>query len=159
MPKIPGVELAISSNEAFHLKKFPRRIMIVGGGYIGLEFAGVFAGLGAHVTLVHRGDEILRGFDDDVRHHVRVEMEQRGIHMVLRHTVASDRKERSRPCARACRTASRTRWTRSCSRPAGGRIQPIWASKRWASRSTREARLPSMKTPERPSRRFSQSAT
>jgi glutathione reductase (NADPH) len=100
MPKIPGVELAISSNEAFHLKKFPRRIMIVGGGYIGLEFAGIFSGLGAHVTLVHRGDEILRGFDDDVRHHVRVEMEQRGIHMVLRHTVASIEKKGRALCAR-----------------------------------------------------------
>jgi glutathione reductase (NADPH) len=63
--------------------------MIVGAGYIGLEFAGIFAGLGAHVTLVHRGDEVLRGFDDDVRHHVRVEMEGRGIRIVLKHEVAS----------------------------------------------------------------------
>ena len=100
MPEIPGVDLAISSNEAFHLKKFPRRIMIVGGGYIGLEFAGLFAGLGAQVFLVHRGDELLRGFDDDVRHHVRVEMEQRGIHIVLRHTVASVEKKGRALCAR-----------------------------------------------------------
>jgi glutathione reductase (NADPH) len=100
MPEIPGAELAISSNEAFHLKKFPRQIMIVGGGYIGLEFAGIFSGLGARVTLVHRGDEILRGFDDDVRHHVRVEMEERGIHTVLRHTVASIEKKGRALCAR-----------------------------------------------------------
>jgi len=100
MPEIPGVELAISSNEAFHLRKFPRRIMIVGGGYIGLEFAGLFAGLGAQVYLVHRGDELLRGFDDDVRHHVRVEMEQHGIHMILRHTVASVEKKGRALCAR-----------------------------------------------------------
>ena len=101
MPEIPGNELAISSNEAFHLKKFPRRIVIVGGGYIGLEFAGLFAGLGARVTLIHRGDEILRGFDDDVRHHVRVEMEQNGIHVVLKHEVAAiEKKGRSTLCAR-----------------------------------------------------------
>ena len=100
MPEIPGVDLAISSNEAFHLRKFPRRIMIVGGGYIGLEFAGLFAGLGAQVLLVHRGDELLRGFDDDVRHHVRVEMEQHGIHMILRHTVASVEKKGRALCAR-----------------------------------------------------------
>lgn len=100
MPEIPGAELAISSNEAFHLKKFPRRIVIVGGGYIGLEFAGIFSGLGAHVTLVYRGDEVLRGFDDDVRHHVRVEMEERGIHVVLRHTVASIEKKGRALCAR-----------------------------------------------------------
>jgi glutathione reductase (NADPH) len=100
MPEIPGGELAISSNEAFHLKKFPRRIMIVGGGYIGLEFAGLFAGLGAQVLLVHRGDELLRGFDEDVRHHVRVEMEQHGIHVILRHTVAAIEKKGRALCAR-----------------------------------------------------------
>jgi glutathione reductase (NADPH) len=99
MPQIPGVDLAISSNEAFHLKKFPRRIIIVGGGYIGLEFAGIFSGLGSQVTLVHRGDEILRGFDDDVRHHVRVEMEERGIRVVLRHQVASIEKKGRALCA------------------------------------------------------------
>ena len=93
MPEIPGIELAISSNEAFFLEKFPRRIMIQGGGYVGLEFACVFAGLGAQVTLVHRGDELLRGFDDDVRHHVRVEMEARGIQILLNHTVAAIEKK------------------------------------------------------------------
>jgi glutathione reductase (NADPH) len=99
MPQIPGANLAISSNEAFHIKKFPRRISIVGGGYIGLEFAGIFSGLGAQVTLVHRGDEVLRGFDDDVRHHVRVEMEERGIQFVLRHQVASIEKKGRALCA------------------------------------------------------------
>jgi glutathione reductase (NADPH) len=100
MPAIPGAELAISSNEALDLKKFPRRIVIVGGGYIGLEFAGIFAGLGARVILVHRGDELLRGFDDDVRHHVRVEMEERGIEIVLRHEVAAIERKGRRFCAR-----------------------------------------------------------
>ncbi|HXX49843.1 MAG TPA: glutathione-disulfide reductase [Xanthobacteraceae bacterium] len=79
---IPGIEHVISSNEAFHLTEFPRRILIQGGGYIAVEFAGIFAGLGAHVTLVYRGENILRGFDDDVRAHLRVEMEARGIRVL-----------------------------------------------------------------------------
>jgi glutathione reductase (NADPH) len=76
---IPGIEHVISSNEAFHLSGFPRRVLIQGGGYIAVEFAGIFAGLGSHVTLIYRGENILRGFDDDVRQHLRVEMEARGI--------------------------------------------------------------------------------
>ena len=79
---IPGLEHVISSNEAFHLQEFPRRILIQGGGYIAVEFAGIFAGLGSHVTLVYRGENILRGFDDDVRAHLRVEMEARGIRVL-----------------------------------------------------------------------------
>ncbi|MDQ8728639.1 glutathione-disulfide reductase [Bradyrhizobium sp. LHD-71] len=77
--EIPGIEHVISSNEVFHLEKQPKRILIQGGGYIALEFACIFAGLGTDVTLVYRGDNILRGFDDDVRAHVRKEMEQAGI--------------------------------------------------------------------------------
>jgi len=69
----------ISSNEAFHLKKLPKRIVIQGGGYIALEFAGIFAGYGSDVTVIYRGDNILRGFDEDVRKHVRAEMEKQGI--------------------------------------------------------------------------------
>jgi len=76
---IPGIEHVISSNEVFHLKTFPKRIVIQGGGYIALEFACIFAGLGADVTVVYRGDNILRGFDEDVRAHVRKEMEKSGI--------------------------------------------------------------------------------
>jgi glutathione reductase (NADPH) len=76
---ISGIEHVISSNEAFHLPDFPRRVVVQGGGYIAVEFAGIFAGLGSHVTLVYRGENILRGFDDDVRHRLRVEMEARGI--------------------------------------------------------------------------------
>ncbi|TAK49814.1 MAG: glutathione-disulfide reductase [Xanthobacteraceae bacterium] len=78
-PAIPGIEHVISSNEAFHLPELPRRIVIQGGGYIAVEFAGIFAGLGSEVTLVYRGDNILRGFDDDVRAHLRREMEMHGI--------------------------------------------------------------------------------
>ena len=64
---IPGGELCITSNEAFHLEKLPKRILIAGGGYIALEFAHIFHGLGSHVSLVYRGDKPLRGFDDDMR--------------------------------------------------------------------------------------------
>ncbi len=92
-PDIPGAAEAITSNEAFHLRKFPRRIVIQGGGYVAVEFACLFAGLGAHVILVHRGDEILRGFDDDVRRHLRVEMEARGLQVILGHTIAAIEKK------------------------------------------------------------------
>ena len=87
-PSIPGLEHAISSNEAFHLPELPRRIVIQGGGYIAVEFACIFAGLGSEVTLVYRGENILRGFDDDVREHLRNEMRSRGITVTCGHTVA-----------------------------------------------------------------------
>jgi glutathione reductase (NADPH) len=87
-PKIPGLEHVISSNEAFHLTELPPRIVIQGGGYIAVEFAGIFAGLGSQVTLVYRGENILRGFDDDVREHLRNEMRKRGITVTCGHTVA-----------------------------------------------------------------------
>ncbi len=86
-PKIPGVEHAISSNEAFHLTELPKRIVVQGGGYIAVEFACIFAGLGSKVTLVYRGENILRGFDDDIREHLRSEMQTRGIAVTCGHTV------------------------------------------------------------------------
>jgi glutathione reductase (NADPH) len=86
-PKIPGLEHAISSNEAFQLKDLPKRIVIQGGGYIAVEFACIFAGLGSQVTLVYRGENILRGFDDDIREHLRKEMRGRGITVICGHTV------------------------------------------------------------------------
>src|SRR6202051_414908 len=78
-PAIPGIEHVISSNEVFHLPRLPKRIVIQGGGYIALEFACIFAGFGSDVTVIYRGDNILRGFDEDVRAHVRSEMEKDGI--------------------------------------------------------------------------------
>jgi glutathione reductase (NADPH) len=87
--RIPGLEHVISSNEVFHLPGLPRRILIQGGGYIAVEFAGVFAGLGAQVTLVYRGENILRGFDDDVRAHLRAEYERIGIEVITSRTVAA----------------------------------------------------------------------
>ncbi len=88
-PKIPGLEYVISSNEAFHLEDLPGRIVIQGGGYIAVEFACIFAGLGSDVTLVYRGENILRGFDDDVREHLRNEMRNRGITVTCGHTVSA----------------------------------------------------------------------
>jgi glutathione reductase (NADPH) len=94
-PVIPGIEHVISSNEAFHLKELPKRVVIQGGGYIALEFAGIFAGFGSDVTVIYRGDNILRGFDEDVRTHVRAEMEKRGITILTGCTVNKvDRVER-----------------------------------------------------------------
>jgi glutathione reductase (NADPH) len=84
---IEGIEHVISSNEAFHLPELPRRIVIQGGGYIALEFACIFAGFGSDVTVIYRGDNILRGFDDDVRAHVRSEMEKEGITILTACTV------------------------------------------------------------------------
>lgn len=76
---LPGHELAITSNEAFHLEKLPRRICIVGGGYIAVEFAGIFHGLGVETVLIYRGEKILRGFDEDLRDHLTAEMQKKGI--------------------------------------------------------------------------------
>jgi glutathione reductase (NADPH) len=79
VPKIPGAEYAITSNEAFYLPALPSRVIIVGGGYIGVEFAGIFHGLGAEVTQLYRGPLFLRGFDDDCRWALAGEMKRRGI--------------------------------------------------------------------------------
>src|SRR5215469_104341 len=87
--QIPGLEHAISSNEAFHLPRLPQRVVIQGGGYIAVEFAGIFAGLGSHVTLVYRGENILRGFDDDVRQHLRAAIEKGGIKVITGCKVAA----------------------------------------------------------------------
>lgn len=84
---IPGVELTITSDEAFHLPSLPDRVVVVGGGYIATEFAGIFRGLGARVTLVHRGELLLRGFDGDVRRVLTEQMASRGIDMRLQRTV------------------------------------------------------------------------
>lgn len=76
---VPGHEMAITSNEVFHLERLPRRMVIVGGGYIAVEFAGIFAGLGVETILVLRGEQILRGFDEDIRSHLAAEMKKKGI--------------------------------------------------------------------------------
>jgi glutathione reductase (NADPH) len=83
MPKeIEGVDLAISSNEIFHLEELPKHIVIFGGGYIAVEFAAIMNGLGVNTCLVYRGETVLRGFDDDVRTHVHDELKRKGVKVV-----------------------------------------------------------------------------
>ncbi len=79
MPNFPGRELAIVSDDVFDLAPFPKRMLVVGGGYIACEFASIFNGLGAKVTQLYRGEQILRGFDDEVRHFVADEMRKNGV--------------------------------------------------------------------------------
>ena len=89
MPDIPGKEFAISSNEVFSLAQFPQRILIIGGGYIATEFAGIFAGLGASVLQSYRGPLFLKGFDEDVRRFLAEEMRKKGIDLRFDHHVSA----------------------------------------------------------------------
>ena len=82
-PEVPGSGFAITSDEAFQLPELPARVLIVGGGFIAMEFAGIFHGLGAEVTLAYRGEQILRGFDDDVRRHLYDELVRKGVDVRL----------------------------------------------------------------------------
>ncbi len=93
---IEGREHAITSNEAFHLQALPKTVMVVGGGYIAIEFAGIFNGLGAKTQLVHHGDEILRGFDREIRERMRHEMQKRCIDVHLKSSVVSIKLEDGR---------------------------------------------------------------
>lgn len=79
VPDIPGKELAITSNEVFHLKQLPKRVLVVGGGYIAVEFASIFHGMGAQTSLLYRRDLFLRGFDGAVRRHLKEELEKKGL--------------------------------------------------------------------------------
>ena len=88
LPAIPGIEHALTSNEVFDLPHLPKRVLIVGGGYIAVEFAGILNGLGAQVTLCYRGQHILRGFDDEVALHLQAEMVKKGITVLLNQDVA-----------------------------------------------------------------------
>lgn len=83
VPEFPGREHVISSNEVFDLERFPERVFVVGGGYIAVEFAGIFAGLGAQTDLVYRGDMILRGFDQEVREFTANEIAKKGVNLNL----------------------------------------------------------------------------
>lgn len=84
VPSFPGAEHVITSNEAFFLDRLPERIVILGGGYIAVEFAGIFNGLGSRVTQLYRGPLFLRGFDDDIRHTLAEEMIRAGIDLRFR---------------------------------------------------------------------------
>lgn len=93
VPEFPGSDLAISSNEAFHLESLPEKIIVVGGGYIAVEFAGIFHGLGIETTLLYRGPQILRGFDDDLRNGLALEMSKKGIDVRTESDIASLEKD------------------------------------------------------------------
>jgi glutathione reductase (NADPH) len=80
--EVPGTEFGITSEEAFHLTELPKRMVVVGGGYIAIEFACIFHGLGVDVTLVYRGANLLRGFDEDVRSHLADELRLRGLRVM-----------------------------------------------------------------------------
>jgi len=82
---IPGLKHVITSNEAFDLKRLPERIIVAGGGYIAIEFAGIFSRLGSQTTLVYRGDKVLRGFDEDLRDRLTEAYTKRGIRIVTGH--------------------------------------------------------------------------
>jgi glutathione reductase (NADPH) len=99
VPKIPGAEHAITSNEAFYLPELPRKAIIVGGGYIGVEFAGILHGLGVEVTQIYRGPLFLRGFDDDCRTILAEEMRKRGVD--LRFSTVIERIEKTGGSLRA----------------------------------------------------------
>ena len=83
LPKIPGIEHCITSNEALELRDLPRRVLVVGGGYVAAEFTGIFHGVGSKVILAYRGEQILRGFDLDVRQHLHQELLRKGIDVRL----------------------------------------------------------------------------
>lgn len=83
IPDIPGKEYVVSSNEMFALQELPKRILVVGGGYIAVEFAGIMHGLGVDTTLCYRGDKLLRGFDEDIRTFVAQEMAKKGIDILF----------------------------------------------------------------------------
>ena len=89
LPEIPGIEHAISSNEVFHLEAKPNSALVVGGGYIAVEFAGIFNGLGIDTSLAYRGPQILRGFDETVRNHLANEIQKKGINLKLETNVTA----------------------------------------------------------------------
>jgi len=91
---LPGLELGITSNEAFLLDKLPGRVLIVGGGYVALEFANIFHGLGSKVRILHRSDKLLRGFDDDLRTHMHIELERGGTQLTMKTTLTKLEKDR-----------------------------------------------------------------
>ncbi|MDD1633845.1 MAG: FAD-dependent oxidoreductase, partial [Methylococcaceae bacterium] len=83
VPDIPGKQHIVTSNDMFFLEQLPKRIIIVGGGYIAVEFAGILHGLGVNTTICHRGHKLLRGFDEDIRDFLAHEMTRKGINILL----------------------------------------------------------------------------
>lgn len=93
LPEIPGIEHAITSDEAFYLPELPRRVVVVGGGYIACEFAGIFNGLGSEVIQLYRGDKVLRGFDHDVQRVLTAEMIAKGVQFAFGRNINAIRKD------------------------------------------------------------------
>ncbi len=89
MPSVPGIEHAISSNEVFYLEQQPKSAIVVGGGYIAVEFAGIFNGIGTDTHLVYRSEKVLRGFDEDIRDHLSQEIQKKGINLLVNTDIAS----------------------------------------------------------------------
>ena len=97
MPEIPGIELALTSNDIFDVERFPERLLIVGGGYIATEFASIFSGLGANVVQSYRGELFLRGFDLDIRQFLGEEMRKAGVDLRFNHHVTALESQSSGP--------------------------------------------------------------
>ncbi|PTU73786.1 glutathione-disulfide reductase [Pseudomonas mangrovi] len=88
IPEFPGCEHAIDSNQVFHLTELPKRVLVVGGGYIAVEFASIFHGMGADTSLLYRGELFLRGFDQAVREHLQIELSRKGLDLQFNADVA-----------------------------------------------------------------------
>jgi glutathione reductase (NADPH) len=109
MPSIPGIEHCISSNEAFELPDLPRRVLVVGGGYIAVEFAGIFRGLGSKVTISYRGERVLRGFDHDVRAALQAELAKKGMELAMGSVVEAVMKQADGSLSVTLRTGTELR--------------------------------------------------
>ena len=93
VPEFEGSEHAITSNEVFYLDEFPKRALVVGGGYIAVEFAGIFAGLGAETSLIYRGDMFLRGFDEEVRRFTAEEVAKKNVNLRFNNNISKIEKQ------------------------------------------------------------------
>ena len=147
-PEVAGGELAISSNEIFDLAGFPERLVIVGGGYIACEFASIFNGLGSRVVQLCRAEQILRGFDDEVRDFVAAEMRKKGVDVRPGSKVTGLSKTGAAgPIRVDLGTRRAARLPMRCSTPPGAsRTRPVSASRRSASISRRTAPSSSTRT-------------
>lgn len=97
-PDVPGAGLGITSDQAFHLDALPGRVVLQGGGYIAVEFASIFSGLGVDTTLIHRGSQLLRGFDEDLGRVLAEELIQQGVKLLLKESVSGIKRDRDELC-------------------------------------------------------------
>ena len=127
-------EHAVVSDDAFYLKDLPKNVLVVGGGYIAVEFAGIFNGYGADTTLVYRGEKILRGFDIDVRLHLAAEMEKKGVKFIWDSVIDRIDKKGKAIWRSILATVQWRIMTRFCVRLDGSQIPRISGWNRSASR-------------------------